>query len=145
MKHLLIGIALSLPVAAVAEDVGTIVATLNDPQAECRYLAEKNFVQRAAQREYDEAMREWGRATQALEEAPKNSQERQNLVQAVEVTQDHAQQTGASARLAAAGVRAIESVIRARRGSLEQCQNEIEKLPVIEFEKSPGSRYTWTP
>jgi hypothetical protein len=31
MKQLLIGIALSLPVAAVAEDVGTIVATLKRP------------------------------------------------------------------------------------------------------------------
>jgi hypothetical protein len=86
MKQLLIGIALSLPVATVAEDVGTIVATLNDPQAECRYLAERNFVQRTAQREYNEAMREWSQATQAVEQAPKNSQERQNLSQAVEVT-----------------------------------------------------------
>jgi hypothetical protein len=131
MKHLLIGIALSLPVAAVAEDVGTIVATLNDPQAECRYLAEKNFVQRTAQREYDEAMRNWSQATHALEQAPTNSQERQNLFQAVEVTQEDAQQTGASARLAAAEVTTIESVIRARRGSLAQCQKELEKLPPI--------------
>ena len=131
MKHLLIGIALSLPVVAVAEDVGTIVATLNDPQAECRYLAEKNFVQRTAQREYDEAMRKWSQATHAMEQAPKYSQERQNLFQAVEVTQDHAKQTGASARLATGEVRTIESVIRARRGSLAQCQNEIEKLPPI--------------
>ena len=131
MKQLLIGIALSLPVAAVAEDVGTIVATLNDPQAECRYLAEKNFMQRTAQREYNEAMREWSQATQALELVPKNSQERQNLSQAVEVAKDHAQQTGASARLATGEVKTIESVIRARRGSLEQCQNEFEKLPPI--------------
>jgi hypothetical protein len=131
MKLLLISIVLSLPVVAVAEDVGTIVATLNDPQAECRYLAEKNFVQRTAQREYDEAMRKWSQATRAMEQAPKNSQERQNLSQAVEIVQDHAKQTGALARLAAGEVRTIESVIRARRGSLDQCQNELEKLPPI--------------
>jgi hypothetical protein len=131
MKQLLVGVMISLPVTVIAEDVRTIVAALNDPYAECRYLTEKRLAQRTALQEHHKATSEFIQATKAMENAPKYSQERKNLFQIVEITEDHTKQTGLISRLATRQVKTIENVIRARRGSLEQCQPKREQVPSI--------------
>jgi hypothetical protein len=133
MKNFLLGTLLTgvvgLPTAGHAQDVGAIVAAFNDPQAECRYLAQKVSTQNEAisiVRELTVTHIQAMRAFNTARFGSKDQKEKQKFSALAEV---YAERAGDLSLQAQAEVRAIEEVIQARRGSLAQCQEDLSQIP----------------
>src|SRR5262245_46207730 len=117
LRSLTLGIA-GCPPLVYAEDAGAIIAALNDPQAECRYLAQKTQEQNDAMmvRELSTTYIKAARAVLKLPKGPKQY-EQFKILEAMQQSQDRASDISLNRQ---AEVVTVEKVIKARRSSLDQ-------------------------
>lgn len=129
MRTILLGLAtFSMLESVRAEDAGSIAASLNDPRAECRYLAEKTYLKNVTLSASRLAIDEWIAAHHAA--LAKNAQGKkfEEKLAAVERANQVRLAAGRIFQQAQADVATVQSVILARRGTLDQCQSELLKV-----------------
>ena len=145
MRYAAIGIVTGIAFGSIlltapwvwAEDVGAIVAALNDPEAECRYLAQKVKIQNEAISTARKFVALNIKAIKDVLKLPQGSPEQLDKMKVVELIERQSDAAGNLSLQAQADVRTLEEVIRARRGSLDQCKAELAKVPPPKEVKVP--------
>ena len=128
-------VGLLLPARAWAEDVGVTVAALNDPQAECRYLAQKVKQKNEAISLARDAVLNGILAMRAAIKAPKGEQPEKLKI--ADLVGEHVEAVGNLSLRAQSDAQTVEEVIAAKRGSVDQCKKELEKIPPPKEVKVP--------
>lgn len=134
---LLIGVVMVGVPFAWADDVRTTVAAFDDPVAECDYLAQTVETQNrglSVVRELTELYIETINKAQALPVGSAARDEKEEYARLIEQKKDGAMDLSLEADT---NVAAVEEVIRAKRGSLEQCKEKRAKVPPPQKDDAP--------
>jgi len=122
---------------AWAEDARTAVTALDDPVAECRYLAQTVETQTRALsvvNELTELYIETVNQAKALPEESVARTEKEEYARLIEQKKDAAMDLSLEADTNKA---TVEEVIRTKRGSLEQCKEILANVPSPEKDPVP--------